>query len=41
MYLKDRSKLDFITLGQLEKILYNASHAPGSIPQIVDQLVNR
>jgi peptidyl-dipeptidase A len=40
MYLKDRSRLDFITLGQLEKILYNASHAPASIPQVVDQLVN-
>ena len=40
MYLKERSKLDFITLGQLDKILYNASHAPASIPQVVDQLVN-
>jgi peptidyl-dipeptidase A len=40
MYLKDRNKLDFITLGQLDKILYNASHAPASIPQVIDQLVN-
>src|ERR1035437_4870515 len=40
MYLKDRSKLDFVTLGQLDKILYNASHAPASIPQVVNQLIN-
>ena len=40
MYLKDRNKLDFETVGQLEKILYNASHAPATIPQVVNQLVN-
>src|ERR1039457_3524124 len=40
MYLKDRKKLDFETLEQLEKILYNSSHAPASIPHVVDQLVN-
>ncbi|MDR3609771.1 MAG: M2 family metallopeptidase [Ignavibacteriaceae bacterium] len=40
MFLKDKNKLDFETIGQLEKILYNASHAPATIPQIVDQLIN-
>lgn len=40
MYLRDRNKLDFETVGQLEKILYNASHAPATIPQVVNLLVN-
>ena len=40
MYLKEKSRLDPVTVGELEKILYNASHAPGSIPQIVGQLVD-
>ncbi|MGE5457392.1 MAG: M2 family metallopeptidase [Methanococcaceae archaeon] len=39
-FLAQKDKLSLVDVLQLEKVLYNAAHAPASIPDVVDQLVN-